>query len=153
MGRRDSQEVLVKTRPLFANPFVYHHNRVATVKPGEDKSLFNEIYRLNDDEQNDRRSTRQLSSYSANLEPSLHLFGRSEQPTNVSQVELNSMRLNQLDLILECSNKSSLLANEHNPSKNWVLRKSSGKVPSNVFSIDRRFLPYQRKSSDKLIKC
>lgn len=128
MGRRDSQEVLVKTRPLFANPFYYHHNRVATAKQDEDKSLFSEIYRLNDDEQDsERRPSRQLSSYGPNLERSLHLFSRPENPTNVSQVELNSMRLNQLDLILECSNKSSLLSNDHNPSRNWVLRKSSGK--------------------------
>lgn len=126
MGRRDSQEVLVKTRPLFANPFYYHHNRVASAKPDEDKSLFSEIYRLNDDEQ-EHRPSRQLPSCGPNLERPLHLFGRPEHPTNVSQVELNSMRLNQLDLILECSNKSSLLSNDHNPSRNWVLRKSSGK--------------------------
>lgn len=133
MGRRDSQEVLVKTRPLFANPFYYHHNRVATAKPGEENS-FCEIYRLNDDEDDKGRS--QLPPYVPdNLEPPLHLFNRPEQSNH--QVELNSMRLNQLDLILECSNKSSLLGNGHNPSRNWVLRKSSGKASFQNVPFDR----------------
>lgn len=135
MGR-ESQEILVKTRPtLLTNSFC-----VSTFEQQQDKSLFNEICRLNAN-QIDKKdhqikvnnnifyssptrlsNSSQLISYN-NFQPLL--FNRS------SNIELNSVRFNQLDLILdqsalECPNKSSSVHN--NTSKNWVLRKSSGIV-------------------------
>lgn len=145
MGRDNQEAVLVKNKtrqPILINPYYYVStdgpNRTARNLANMDKSLLNGIYGLKEAEcQSEARSdgnifyssplskSTQLSSCKE-LQTSLQLFNHA---ANLSNIELNSVHLNQLDLILDqtiagCSTQESLL---NNPSKNWVLRKSSGK--------------------------
>ena len=152
MGR-DNQEVLVKTRSLLiTNPF-YH---VSTSKQVENKSLYSEnlsFYQLNeatnDDDKKEQQQLKANSIYysspnannqlpSYDFQTTLQLFNHTVKTPNTitanlnsSNAELNCVRMNQLDLLLDqtdldCSSKTNSLIN--NPSKNWVLRKSSGNI-------------------------